>query len=121
MAEGQHGFQPQASDFAKGPKPVRKRLIVCCDGTWQAANHATHEIPSNVAKLSRAISKTYVDENGLAAPQIVFYDAGVATSNWLDGKISGEICYILQQKRAPSALHIPHRSSSIIARRLRIY
>ena len=91
MAEQQHGFQPQPGG-AWGPKPVRKRLIVCCDGTWQAANHATHEIPSNVAKLCRAISKTYIDENGLAAPQIVFYDAGVATANWLDGKISGRIC-----------------------------
>ena len=86
----QQGFQPQPAG-AWGPKPVRKRLIVCCDGTWQADNHATHEIPSNVAKLCRAISKTYIDENGLAAPQIVFYDAGVATANWLDGKLSGKI------------------------------
>jgi uncharacterized protein (DUF2235 family) len=85
----QYGFQPQ-SGVAWGPKPIRKRLVVCCDGTWQAANHASHEIPSNIAKLSRAISKTYVDEDGLAAPQVVFYDAGVATSNILDGKISGE-------------------------------
>ena len=97
MAEQQHGFQPQPSGVGWGPKPVRKRLIVCCDGTWQAANHATHEIPSNVAKLCRAISKTYIDENGLAAPQIVFYDAGVATANWLDGKISGKICDIFQE------------------------
>lgn len=82
-------FQPQAGG-AWGPKPIHKRLIVCCDGTWQAANHASHEIPSNIAKLSRAISKTYINEDGIAAPQIVFYDAGVATSNWLDAKISGK-------------------------------
>lgn len=119
MAEQQHGFQPQPGG-ARGPKPVRKRLIICCDGTWQAANHATHEIPSNIAKLGRAISKTYIDENGLAAPQIVFYDAGVATANWLDGKISGKICDVLQEQRAPLALHIPHRDSKIIARTLGI-
>ena len=104
MAEQQHGFQPQPGG-AWGPKPVRKRLIVCCDGTWQAANHATHEIPSNVAKLSRATSKTYTDENGLAAPQIVFYDASVATANWLDEKISDKICDSSQKQRAPTALH----------------
>lgn len=88
--EQQHDSQPTPGG-AWGPKPVRKRLIICCDGTWQAANHASHEIPSNVAKLSRAISKTYIDENNQAAPQIVFYDAGVATSNWLDAKMSGEL------------------------------
>jgi uncharacterized protein (DUF2235 family) len=87
--EQQHGFQPSLQ-FAWGPKPARKRLIVCCDGTWQAANHASHEIPSNVAKLSRAIAKTHVDENNQAVPQIVYYDAGVATSNWLDAQLSGE-------------------------------
>lgn len=70
-----------------GFKALRKRLVICCDGTWQAANHASHEIPSNIAKLSRAISKTYIDENNHAVPQIVFDDAGVATSNWLDAKM----------------------------------
>ena len=117
MAEQQHGFQPQPGG-AWGPKPVRKRLIVCCDGTWQAANHATHEIPSNVAKLCRAISKTHIDENGLAAPQIVFYDAGVATATWLDGKISGKICDAFKEQLASPALHISQRVSKIIARRL---
>ena len=119
MAEQQHGFQPQ-SGGAWGPKPIRKRLIVCCDGTWQAANHATHEIPSNVAKLSRTISKTYIDENGLAAPQIVFYDAGVATANWLDEKISGKICDSFKEQQAPPALRVSCRVSGIIARRLDI-
>ena len=71
------------------PKPVPKRLIVCCDGTWQSANHATHEIPSNVAKIARAVSKTYVNEDNLYCPQIVYYDAGVATADIFDSKLSG--------------------------------
>ena len=116
MADQQHGFQPQPGG-AWGPRPVRKRLIVCCDGSWQAANHATHEIPSNVAKLCRAISKTYIDENGLAAPQIVFYDAGVATANWLDGKISGKNCGPFRHQRALPAVEIPRWLSGIIARK----
>lgn len=84
--EGQKGYVPPPDT---GPKPVPKRLIVCCDGTWQASNHATHEIPSNVAKIARAIAKTYVNEQNLSCPQIVYYDAGVATADLLDSKISG--------------------------------
>ena len=85
----QRGYIPP-KDGAWGPTPVTKRLIICCDGTWQASNHATHEIPSNVAKISHAISKTYIDKNNQAAPQIVYYDAGVATAGVLDRALAGE-------------------------------
>jgi len=71
------------------PRPALKRLIVCCDGTWQAFNHATHEVPSNVAKLSHAISKTYIDEHYQAAPQIVFYDASLATAGVFEKASAG--------------------------------
>lgn len=37
------------------------------------------------------MGKTYIDENNHAVPQIVSDDAGVATSNWLDAKMSGEL------------------------------
>ena len=85
--EGQHGY---VSPLETGPKLVPKRLVVCCDGTWQASNHATHETPSNVAKIARAVSKTYVNEQNLSCPQIVYYDAGVATSDLFDSKIAGQ-------------------------------
>ena len=90
--EGQHGFVPPVGG-SWGPPPIRKRLIICCDGTWQASNHGTHSIPSNVAKISRAVAKTYVNESNQKAPQVVYYDAGVATADWLDGKIAGEKFY----------------------------
>lgn len=77
------------------PKSVPKRLIVCCDGTWQSSNHATHEIPSNVAKIARAVSKTYVNEDNLRCPQIVYYDAGVATADLFDSKLSGQSLTII--------------------------
>lgn len=86
--EQQHGYVPPKED-ARGPTPAVKRLVICCDGTWQASNHATQEIPSNVAKISHAISKTYVDKNNQAAPQIVYYDAGVATAGVLDKALAG--------------------------------
>ena len=59
-----------------------KRLIVCCDGTWQASNQGTRSVPSNVAKLSRSIKPhgpAGTDGKGLC-PQITYYDAGVGTA-----------------------------------------
>ena len=84
--EQQSGYVPP---LETGPKHVPKRLIVCCDGTWQASNHATHEIPSNVAKIARATAKTYVNRDNLSCPQVVYYDAGVATADLFDSKTAG--------------------------------
>jgi len=88
----QQGYSPPKGGVW-GPTPVRKRLVVCCDGTWQASNHATHEVPSNIAKMSHAISKTYIDEHNQAAPQIVYYDVGVATADVLDKAFAGKRFY----------------------------
>ena len=104
--------QSRMSGYVKpaetNPKSVPKRLIVCCDGTWQSANHATHEIPSNVAKIARAVSKTYVNEDSLYCPQIVYYDAGVATADIFDSKLSGQcltiISYLVQNIKLPVSL-----------------
>ncbi|KAL4999473.1 hypothetical protein BDV10DRAFT_200703 [Aspergillus recurvatus] len=59
-----------------------KRLIVCCDGTWQDSTADESEPPSNVTRLSRALSRTaIVKENGVQReiPQIVYYQKGVGT------------------------------------------
>ncbi|MGF1600601.1 MAG: DUF2235 domain-containing protein [Thermosynechococcaceae cyanobacterium] len=49
-----------------------KRLIVCCDGTWQDLNTP---YPTNVVKLSQAI-KPITDDG---TPQSIFYGRGVGT------------------------------------------
>lgn len=67
----------EAADAAR--RPPKKRLIVCCDGTWQSSNHGLQSIPSNVAKISRSLAKFTRDKDGTAIHQIVFYDAGVGT------------------------------------------
>ena len=100
--EGQHGYVPPPET---GPKQVPKRLVVCCDGTWQASNHASHEIPSNVAKIARAAAKTYVNEQNLSCPQIVYYDAGVATADSFDSKIAGQ-CSLTARSRVNNAIYI---------------
>lgn len=50
-----------------------KRLIVCCDGTWQSEDEGT---PSNVWKLYRLIADA--DHEGTA--QWAFYQSGVGTN-----------------------------------------
>ncbi|KAL4978835.1 hypothetical protein BDW66DRAFT_128881 [Aspergillus desertorum] len=59
-----------------------KRLIVCCDGTWQDSTADASEPPSNVTRLSRALSRTAtVAEQGVRREisQIVYYQKGVGT------------------------------------------
>ncbi|KAL2849661.1 hypothetical protein BJX68DRAFT_237473 [Aspergillus pseudodeflectus] len=59
-----------------------KRLIICCDGTWQDATDDDRQPPSNVTRLSRALKRTAtVTENGVTReiPQIVYYQKGVGT------------------------------------------
>lgn len=69
-----------------------KRLIVCCDGTWQ---RITQDVPTNVAKLAFAVAG--VDDADPEAPvaQIVYYDSGVGTpfahtdKSWFNRMVSG--------------------------------
>lgn len=63
-----------------------KKLVICCDGTWNSADqHNEGELcPTNVLRFACRVAKR--DVNGV--PQIVFYDQGVGTGNSLD-KLSG--------------------------------
>ncbi|HEX7509857.1 MAG TPA: DUF2235 domain-containing protein [Chitinivibrionales bacterium] len=57
-----------------------KRLVVCCDGTWQDLGRT---FPTNVAKIASAIKPI---SNG--TPQCIYYGAGVGTKGLWD-KIFG--------------------------------
>lgn len=52
------------------------RLIVCCDGTWNVPDQIRHghSMPTNVAKLARAVA------TGEGSGQRLFYETGVGTS-----------------------------------------
>ena len=54
-----------------------RRLIVCCDGTWKAAEA---EAPTNIVYIARALLP--VGRDGVS--QHVFYDPGVGTGTWVD-------------------------------------
>lgn len=83
-------FTPQPTGAFDNPAPIAnqkvfkpyqmKRLIVCCDGTWQSSNHGLDTVPSNIAKLSRAIAKFQRTKDGDFIHQFVFYDSGVGTA-----------------------------------------
>ena len=56
------------------PKPkLKKRIILCSDGIWLASNIGDKSVPTNVAKLARAVANNGPDGNGDIVKQIVFY------------------------------------------------
>src|SRR5918992_5605686 len=57
-----------------------KRLIVCCDGTWNKPEQLNSGLlaPTNVSKLALAIARQ--DDEG--TPQLVHYQRGVGTRTW---------------------------------------
>jgi uncharacterized protein (DUF2235 family) len=59
-----------------------KRLIICCDGTWNRADQEQNgtPCPTNVVKLAYRIAK----HDTAGTPQVVFYDQGVGTGNVVD-------------------------------------
>ncbi|MFW6093164.1 MAG: DUF2235 domain-containing protein [Pseudomonadota bacterium] len=58
-----------------------KRLIVCCDGTWQSLDN---EWPTNVQRMVEFVVPSGPD----ATAQVVYYDAGIGTTNLVD-KLGG--------------------------------
>ena len=63
-----------------------KRLVICCDGTWNTPDQMDRgQIrPSNVVKMARSVVSTGAE----GVTQIVFYDRGVGTDWGLD-RITG--------------------------------
>src|SRR6266702_3910421 len=61
----------------------KRRLIVCCDGTWNKPDREA--TTTNVVRLVRSIRS----ETAGGISQIVFYHPGVGTGNFLDRWIGG--------------------------------
>lgn len=59
-----------------------KRLVVCCDGTWQ---QLASSCPSNVTKLAQIVKPIASDKT----PQIVFYDEGIGTDSQATKLVGG--------------------------------
>jgi len=56
-----------------------KRIIVCCDGTWQDGFSESRSVYTNVLRLARTIH--HVDERFKPPiPQVVFYQSGIGSA-----------------------------------------
>ncbi|GJD04725.1 peptidoglycan binding domain-containing protein [Colletotrichum higginsianum] len=65
---------------------ARKRLIVCCDGTWMDSLGSKGSEPqSNVTRISRVLRRTCQD----GTHQIIMYHAGVGSSESKVDKLTG--------------------------------
>ncbi|KAI1126239.1 peptidoglycan binding domain-containing protein [Nemania abortiva] len=67
------------SNYLRGS--IKKRLIVCCDGTFSGVDKGDDQYSSNVARLSRTISKVGITSDGEKVPQVVYYQSGVGTGS----------------------------------------
>ncbi|KAF6815193.1 peptidoglycan binding domain-containing protein [Colletotrichum sojae] len=72
-------FKDIIEDAEKPWSPRPKRIILCCDGTWQSSVTGRKNIPSNVTRLARSVALTGQDNDENPCDQIVFYSAGVGT------------------------------------------
>lgn len=61
------------------PEIPPKRIVICCDGTWQSSVSGLKNVPSNVTRLARSIARTGKDAEGRVWQQVVYYDAGIGT------------------------------------------
>ena len=61
---------------------MTRRLVVCCDGTW---NTPETDNVTNVVSVARAVKPR--DDRG--NHQVVFYDWGIGTGNFLDKLVGG--------------------------------
>jgi len=73
---------------------VKKRIVVCCDGTWNTPDQQDNGKPSptNVVKTVRTVAEA--DSRG--SPQLVYYDEGVGTA-WRDRLTGGAFGYGLSE------------------------
>ncbi|KAH7342789.1 hypothetical protein BKA65DRAFT_504778 [Rhexocercosporidium sp. MPI-PUGE-AT-0058] len=75
-------------------RPVGRKFVVACDGTWQNSDMGVDtsifsppktQVPSNVTRIVRALN--HQDERGI--DQIAFYQRGVGTDNLEDKLVGG--------------------------------
>ncbi len=69
---------------------IKKRLVICCDGTFSGVDKGTDDYASNVGRLSRAICRVGVTDKGEKIQQVVYYQSGVGT---------GSLTYIDKQRQ----------------------
>jgi len=68
--------------MAEAVEAAPKKIVLCCDGTWQSSVSGKHNLPSNITRMARTIAKAGLDkEDNRVWQQIVYYDSGVGTGS----------------------------------------
>jgi len=66
------------------PNKFYKRLIVCCDGTWEAGDHASKgddsSYQTNITRMCHALADDGYQQDGTRIPQIIYYQSGVGAN-----------------------------------------
>jgi uncharacterized protein (DUF2235 family) len=79
MLPGRSAHQdPAHRDSDRDPEEVNvKRLVICCDGTWNTPDQVDggRPCPTNVTKLARAVA----DRDGAGTEQRLYYHVGVGS------------------------------------------
>lgn len=78
--------------FEKGDLPM-KRIVICCDGTWQSMKPT--EV-TNVAQVARSVMPTAPD----GTPQVVYYASGVGVSRGGNSALAGAFGWGLDENLA---------------------
>lgn len=77
-SKSSHGHNP----------PPKKRIVVCCDGTWENSLSGDDTPLTNVTLISRSLKIACSDANQTA--QVVYYHPGVGTGGlWLNSITGG--------------------------------
>ncbi|KAJ8125817.1 hypothetical protein O1611_g7822 [Lasiodiplodia mahajangana] len=68
----------------------KRRLFVCCDGTWVNASGTTAPL-TNVARFARAIDRFGLNPEYPASPvtQVIYYSAGIGSEPVLKTRVDG--------------------------------
>jgi hypothetical protein len=77
---------PRTEPAQQTKPPATRRLIICCDGTW---NWPQPQRETNVVRLLRAIRPLGKRSDGGPVTQIVHYHLGIGTGNILDRAVGG--------------------------------
>ncbi|KAI8236195.1 hypothetical protein K4K55_003949 [Colletotrichum sp. SAR 10_96] len=75
------GFGSQSVPVKFLPNVPPKRIVICCDGTWQSSTTGEKNIPSNVTRLARSIARTGEGSDGRIFQQLVYYSSGIGTGD----------------------------------------
>jgi uncharacterized protein (DUF2235 family) len=102
-----------AADLKIKEKTMKKRIVICADGTWnRPEQNLKEDFPTNVLKLARAVDPVGKDN----VPQQVFYDWGVGsyyekiqggmTGKGLQKNIMDDYRYIVQNYSPGDELYL---------------